>query len=519
MFALPSKSMSVFLPLTCGLLLVMGILWSISSLSASALIDVPGGDSNALVAAISTANESSEITTIRLDNSADYRFNLSASAPEPISSHIVLIGAGAHLVGEGVENAGRLFHVLEQGTLDLSDLVISDFSIGDVDASATQNGLITNEGVLLGKDLRFERIEAKSNSNRFAGGVITNYGGTLDFDRVRMVDVSVTDGATASVIAISNIGDARFKNLLIIGGKGHDPSATTATDVYISNFGATLFEMRNSSLIMQTTHSGAPTSIYAIGNAGGMAAHPRVTISGSMIVGLGCPFGTGQDSGGFNLVSDGCPSTSIGPNDLVGVSPGVLTYQLAADGGLELILPPNSPAIDAVTDPAFDCPARDAIRSIRPIDGNHDGIALCDIGAFESSGENQISGGGENGLFHSAGSDGHYVTIEEVRPNVFVIFWNTFDLDGNQAWVLALGNRVNDTITAEAYFQPDGKLVPGGGAAVDMEAQEVWGTVKLNLANCVSGTFTYDSDLPQFGSGSFSLNRLAFIEGVGCQDK
>lgn len=48
-----------------------------------------------------------------------------------------------------------------------------------------------------------------------------------------------------------------------------------------------------------------------------------------------------------------------------------------------LALLPNSPAIDAI--PSASCPSTDQRHIVRPQDGNHDGSANCDIGAFERS--------------------------------------------------------------------------------------------------------------------------------------
>ena len=108
--------------------------------------------------------------------------------------------------------------------------------------------------------------------------------------------------------------------------------------------------------------------------------------------------------------------------------------------------------------------------------------------------------------------------IEEVRPHEYVIFWNTFDLDGNQAWVLAVGERAGNRIIADAFFQPDGMLIPGGGADVNTDALQDWGSIVVTVTNCLGGRFQYEWTLPQFGSGSFNLNRLGFNHRLGCQD-
>src|SRR5262249_10564879 len=83
---------------------------------------------------------------------------------------------------------------------------------------------------------------------------------------------------------------------------------------------------------------------------------------------------------GSNLDDDGsCMFTAAG--DLSGVAPGL--GPLADNGGptqTHLLLP-GSPAIDAGT--SCPPPATDPPGTPRPLDGNGDGTAVCDIGAVE----------------------------------------------------------------------------------------------------------------------------------------
>jgi hypothetical protein len=90
--------------------------------------------------------------------------------------------------------------------------------------------------------------------------------------------------------------------------------------------------------------------------------------------------GGGVTSDGHNLDSDGtCALTGTGDQS----STDPLLAALADNGGptQTRALPANSPAVDAADDAG--CPATDQRGVARPQDGDEDGTAVCDIGAFE----------------------------------------------------------------------------------------------------------------------------------------
>jgi hypothetical protein len=94
-------------------------------------------------------------------------------------------------------------------------------------------------------------------------------------------------------------------------------------------------------------------------------------------------------SGGHNIDSDGtCVLSS--PGDQSQTEP--LLGVLAANGGPVRThrLLPDSPAIDAANDAA--CPSTDAREIVRPLDGDGDGMAHCDIGAYELAPDLDLDG-------------------------------------------------------------------------------------------------------------------------------
>ncbi len=95
-------------------------------------------------------------------------------------------------------------------------------------------------------------------------------------------------------------------------------------------------------------------------------------------------------SGGYNLIGslEGC-TLSEGPGDIIGID-AKLAENLADNGGptRTMALLAGSPAIDAgnpsgCTDESGSDLTYDQRYSTRPMDGNGDGVAICDIGAFE----------------------------------------------------------------------------------------------------------------------------------------
>jgi len=127
-----------------------------------------------------------------------------------------------------------------------------------------------------------------------------------------------------------------------------------------------------------------------------------------------------------------------------------------------------------------------------------------------------LSEGGINGLYHDPQAPHRYLYVLETDYTTLVV-WNTFDPEGNQLWVYGVGDRLNDgqSVVADTYINTSGGFLPNGEADDDVDR---WGVIRVDMSSCTEARVTYQSDLPEFGSGEFSVVRLAYSKQIGCVD-
>ena len=218
---------------------------------------------------------------------------------------------------------------------------------------------------------------------------------------------------------------------------------------------------------------------------------------------------------GHNLVVDETCALN-GPEDLQGVPTGTFPLSLEETAhGLQPVigLAGASPAVDSAN--AVYCGQFDIRGNARIIDGDNDGVRACDRGAVELS-QRRLTDGGINGLYHVPDHDGHYISMLDNVHNLLVI-WNTFDREGNQAWVFATGELVNGrSMVASAYTNENGILTDVG--PIDTELAVPWGTLTIELESCDRGRMIFATDRPDFVSGEFEFRRLASSRHLGCSE-
>ncbi|MCW8924836.1 MAG: M14 family zinc carboxypeptidase [Xanthomonadales bacterium] len=119
-----------------------------------------------------------------------------------------------------------------------------------------------------------------------------------------------------------------------------------------------------------------------------------------------------------------------------------------------------------------------------------------------------------SGSWYDPSHDGEGYLVELIGNDRVVVYWFSFDPDGNRRWFYDAG-KVTD---GKLVF--DGMLTTSGGIfGPDFDPLAVerlpWGSLELDI-ECSSGTATYNATEEGFGSGVLNLVRLTSIDQLDC---
>jgi hypothetical protein len=452
-----------------------------ASSAHAAILHIADGDCAALTAA-ATSPPGSEPTLIVLAPRGEYgacQFN--------VTGNITIDGAGATiLLYNGVTGlaGGQLtqFRVQSMGSLTLRNV--------NLDGATSSAAAASSEGV----------DPATTPSQIFTTVAPFGNEGELVLDSVSVHAIGYGAALTQPMIA-NNFGLLVLRNVSWVGNFGNNNLLfTTGGTVEISH-----------STIAQTAT--APAALLS----GDAPSH--ITIANSILSNPGAPVCDGglppvdravPVSVGGNVTSDASCGFAAA-NDRIVVDAGLGAF--GDNGGLveTVKLSDRSPAIGNGL--AANCEATDARGVVRNVAAR----GACDAGAYEyGGGRGLLAQGGMNGFFYDAAADGHYVTVQRLDWGSALVIWNTFDRDGNAAWIYAIGMVDGKHIHAGAAQNLGGRLQAGGAPTGSHGI--VWGTIDIDFSNCFDATFHYDSPLPNFGSGQFPLDRLAFLGDLDCSD-
>jgi len=124
-------------------------------------------------------------------------------------------------------------------------------------------------------------------------------------------------------------------------------------------------------------------------------------------------------------------------------------------------------------------------------------------------------GPGISGSWFDPNHDGEGWLIEILNDDLALVYWFSYDANGNQAWWVGVGTINGKTITVEDSELPTGTVFGSGFNAGNI-SRVPWGQMVFTFDSCTSGTMSYQSDIGEFGSGTLDLARITAIPGLGC---
>lgn len=122
--------------------------------------------------------------------------------------------------------------------------------------------------------------------------------------------------------------------------------------------------------------------------------------------------------------------------------------------------------------------------------------------------------GGVSGSYYDILHSGEGFLVEILSDVLALVYWFSYDTDGNQRWFFAVGTISGDTITIDEFLTTSGGIF-GPDFDPDTVVRSVWGSATFRL-NCDGGDMDYVATEPGFGSGDQELSRLTAIAGLPC---
>lgn len=122
---------------------------------------------------------------------------------------------------------------------------------------------------------------------------------------------------------------------------------------------------------------------------------------------------------------------------------------------------------------------------------------------------------GESGSWFDLTHSGEGFTLHWLANGLAVVYWFTYDEEGNQVWLFGVGEeRGGEIIFFDDLLRPQGARFGEAFDPADVELVP-WGQMSMALG-CDDGTMSYASTFPEFGFGGQNLSRLTQLLKPQC---
>lgn len=120
---------------------------------------------------------------------------------------------------------------------------------------------------------------------------------------------------------------------------------------------------------------------------------------------------------------------------------------------------------------------------------------------------------GISGSWFDSATDGEGWVIEVINANQAVIYWFTYDQNGNQAWNGGVADIVGNTLVLNNSVNANGTAFGTGFNSDDVQ-RNFFGILSFEFTSCSSGRLSFQTVL---GTGTREIQRITSIQDFNCQ--
>lgn len=143
------------------------------------------------------------------------------------------------------------------------------------------------------------------------------------------------------------------------------------------------------------------------------------------------------------------------------------------------------------------------------------GVGMSGKIIVQDSGPAFSIGSAVSGNWFNPAQSGHGFQLEKVNDTTVTAFWFTFDANGNQVWILGVGQIADNRIEMQAVKSRGGRFPPNFDPT--QITNPPWGTLTFTFTSCNAGSVSWTSVDPLFtASGTLALERVTSVQGTTC---